>query len=57
MKKNIITRRSLLKKAAALAAGSALLMNLPVRVFGSTGNKQSREHMQNGGEHQRFLGA
>jgi hypothetical protein len=42
MKKNIITRRSLLKKAATLAAGSALLMNLPVRVFGSTGNKQSR---------------
>jgi hypothetical protein len=42
MKKNIITRRSLLKKAAALAAGSALLMNFPVRVFGSSGNKQSR---------------
>ena len=42
MKKTIITRRSLLKKAAALAAGSALLMNFPVRVFGSSGNKQSR---------------
>jgi hypothetical protein len=42
MKKNIITRRSLLKKAAALAAGSALLMNFPVRVFGSAGKKQSR---------------
>jgi hypothetical protein len=42
MKKNVITRRSLLKKAAALAAGSALLMNFPVRIFGSSGNKQSR---------------
>jgi hypothetical protein len=42
MKTNIITRRSLLKKAAALAAGSALLMNFPVKVFGSSGNKQSR---------------
>jgi hypothetical protein len=42
MKRNMITRRSLLKKAAALAAGSALLMNFPVRVFGSSGNKQSR---------------
>jgi len=42
MKTTIITRRSLLKKAAALAAGSALLMNFPVKVFGSSGNKQSR---------------
>ena len=42
MKKNIITRRSLLKKAAALAAGSAILMNFPAKIWGSTGKKQSR---------------
>src|SRR4030042_3245560 len=42
MKTTIITRRSLLKKAATLAAGSALLMNFPVKVFGSDGKKQSR---------------
>jgi hypothetical protein len=42
MKKNIITRRSLLKKAATLAAGSAILMNFPARILGSTGKKQSR---------------
>jgi hypothetical protein len=42
MKKNIITRRSLLKKAAALAAGSVILMNLPARIFGSSGSKKSR---------------
>jgi Domain of unknown function (DUF362) len=42
MKKSVITRRSLLKKAAALAAGSALLMNFPVKVFGSSGKNKSR---------------
>ncbi len=42
MKKNIITRRSLLKKAAALAAGSAILMNFPAKMLGATGNKKSR---------------
>jgi hypothetical protein len=42
MKKSTITRRSLIKKAVALAAGSALLMNFPVRVFGSSGKKQTR---------------
>jgi len=42
MKENIITRRSLLKKAAALAAGSALLMNFPVKLFGASGSKKSR---------------
>jgi len=42
MKKNIITRRSLLKRAAALAAGSAVLMNFPVKIWGSTRPKKSR---------------
>jgi hypothetical protein len=42
MKKNTITRRSMIKKAAAMAAGSALLMNFPVKVFGSFGKNQSR---------------
>ncbi|MBN2275072.1 MAG: DUF362 domain-containing protein [Bacteroidales bacterium] len=42
MKKTIITRRSLLKKAAALAAGSAILMNFPARIFGSASGKKSR---------------
>jgi hypothetical protein len=42
MKNTAITRRNLLKKAAALAAGSTLLMNLPVKVFGSASKKQTR---------------
>jgi len=42
MKKNIITRRSLLKRAAALAAGSAVLMNFPVKIWGSTRAEKSR---------------
>jgi hypothetical protein len=42
MNKNVITRRSLLKKAAALAAGSVLLMDFPARIFGAASTKKSR---------------
>ncbi|MBN1413936.1 MAG: hypothetical protein JW973_02445 [Bacteroidales bacterium] len=42
MKKTMITRRSMLKRAAALAAGSAILMNFPAKIRGATGKKQSR---------------
>jgi hypothetical protein len=42
MKMKMISRRSMLKKAVALAAGSALLMNFPVKVFGSSAKSKSR---------------